>query len=56
MSSSDIPTQAESYVVVHKQEDLLPSKHYRGLILEAAIEHEFPDDYIAMLKAVPLQK
>lgn len=48
------PMQAETYEVVHKQESLLPSEHYRDLILQAAIEHEFPEEYVAILKATQL--
>lgn len=46
------PMQAETYEVVQKQEGLLPSEHYRRLILQAAIEHSFPEEYVAMLEVI----
>ena len=43
---------AYSYEVVHKQEDLLPSAHYLGLLRAAADRSAFPDNYQAFLRNI----
>ncbi len=41
---------AFSYDVVTKQEGLLPSRHYLGLLRDAAKEYEFPEEYQTALQ------
>lgn len=44
--------EAYSYEVVHKQEDLLPSAHYLGLLQSAAARFEFPEEYREFLQNI----
>ncbi len=43
---------AESYQVVDKKDFLKPSKHYLGMMLNAAKRFEFPATYVDFLSAV----
>lgn len=44
---------AEAYKVAKKESDFLkPSKHYLGLMLNAAQDFDFPASYTAFLKAI----
>ena len=42
--------ESESYHVVNKTPGLHPSPEYLGLILDASVEHGFPELYIEMLR------
>jgi gamma-glutamylcyclotransferase len=46
--------EAVTYVALPETNPGLPSGDYMKHIIEGAAAHSFPDDYVAMLKAVPV--
>jgi gamma-glutamylcyclotransferase (GGCT)/AIG2-like uncharacterized protein YtfP len=47
--------RARSYTVIHKRDpELRPSQAYKEVILEGAVEHGLPPDYIAWLRSLPV--
>lgn len=48
------PAPAVTYVAVPESEPGLPSADYMRQIIEGAVAHSFPDDYVASLKAFPV--
>lgn len=50
VDSQDVKVDAYSYEVVNKEEGLVPSAHYLGLLQSAAALHKFPDSYQEFLR------
>jgi hypothetical protein len=46
--------EAVTYIALPEANPGLPSSDYMRHLIEGAAGHSFPDDYVAMLKAVPV--
>ncbi|MDX2169956.1 MAG: gamma-glutamylcyclotransferase family protein [Deltaproteobacteria bacterium] len=49
------PLQARSLSSAKRDDRLRPSTRYMQLLIEGALEHGLPDDYIAALRAIPAE-
>jgi hypothetical protein len=49
----DGPARAFTLVSDRRSPDLHPSDHYMGLLIDGATTHGLPDEWVAMLRAIP---
>lgn len=52
VNSPEGETDAYSYEVVNKQDGLIPSAHYLGLLQSVSALHKFPDEYQEFLRNI----
>jgi gamma-glutamylcyclotransferase len=50
---ADPPSLVASLVSDRRDPSLLPSVRYMGLVVDGALEHGLPEEYVAWLRAVP---